>query len=246
MNDLKVFSKFAGYLSHPLVLVGFILFLFFGIHKLLITSGIIKPVSEYEGSLIVKIILRYGFIIALVTILAGFSQKGWQNYVSVTSNSRDKDAKVAVEEVRKEIFKNFINLSILIKTIEGNKPTPFWDKRRANETELAYQDRAKNYFRDYQHEIRIYLQESKYSKSVYQSYQRNLSYLDSNLREPIENVYHNFDEIIDAFNRFENRLTHILSLDLTDSVRTIKSIALYHSTIKFLKLDSINTIFSKS
>ena len=236
MNDFGNFIKIAGYLSHPLVLVGFVLFLFFGIHKFLITSGIIKPVSEYEGSIIVKIILRYGFIIALVTILAGFVQKGWQDYVSVSSTTRDKDAKVAVEQVRKEIFNNFINLSILIKIIDQKMPTPFWDKRRANETELAYQDRAKSYFRDYQHEIRIYLQESKYSQAVYQSYQRNLSYLSSDLREHIENVYHNFDEIVDSFNRFETGLTHILSLDLTDSERNTKSIRLHQEKIVNAKI----------
>ena len=82
MSDPENFSKIANYLTHPLVLAGFAIFSFFGIHKLLITAGILSPVSQSQSSAIVKILLQYGYIVALVTILAGFSLKAWQEYIS--------------------------------------------------------------------------------------------------------------------------------------------------------------------
>lgn len=227
VNELEGFSKIAHYLTNPLVLVGFVLSLFFGIHKLLITSGIIKPVSTYEGSAIVKILLRYGFIIALVTILAGLSVIAWQDYVG----SNVRDGEIAFEEVKKEVSENFLTLSLLINVIENDKPTAFSDIRRVNETELAYQDRAKNYFRDYQQQIHTNLQESKYSTARYESYNRNLSYADTNLKESIGNIYQQFNEVIDTFNRFDTGLLHILSLELSDSERTKKTISLHQEKV---------------
>jgi tetratricopeptide (TPR) repeat protein len=49
-----------------------VLLLVFGIHRALLRSGIIPPVSQQSGSRIVQLLLRYGFIIALVTIVLGF------------------------------------------------------------------------------------------------------------------------------------------------------------------------------
>jgi hypothetical protein len=39
-SDQGGFQKIAPYLKHPLVLVGFVLLIFFGIHRTLIKSGI--------------------------------------------------------------------------------------------------------------------------------------------------------------------------------------------------------------
>jgi hypothetical protein len=65
------FEKIAPYLKHPLVLVGFVLFLFFGIHGKLIDSGIIQPLDPKENSVVVLAILEYGFWIALAVIVLG-------------------------------------------------------------------------------------------------------------------------------------------------------------------------------
>lgn len=66
------FEKIAPYLKHPLVLVGFVLLLFFGIHRQLIESGIIPPLDQQAGSTAVQTILEYGFWIALAAIVLGF------------------------------------------------------------------------------------------------------------------------------------------------------------------------------
>ncbi|AKH37550.1 MULTISPECIES: PDZ domain-containing protein [Nitrosomonas] len=175
--------------------------------------------------------MQYGFLISLVTILAGFSLKAWEAYIDTNNKVKDREAKVALEQITKETLSNFMYLAILINTIEKQKPTKFWDIRRANETELAYQDRAKNHFRDYQHEIQSYLQELKYSNAVFKSFHRNLSYADTKLQEHIESTYHQLDEVIDAFERFETGLKHLLSLDLSDLERTTRSIALHQEKI---------------
>src|SRR5690349_1528197 len=106
MSELEGFQKVAGYLTHPLVLVGFVLLLFFGIHKVLITSGILK-VPEQEGGTIVKLFLQYGFIIALVTILAGFMLKGVQDYFVGGEAVKKEESKIALTETKKEISQDF-------------------------------------------------------------------------------------------------------------------------------------------
>jgi len=70
-SDQGGFQKIAPYLKHPLVLVGFVLLLFFGIHKKLIESGIIPPLTQQAGSEVVQAILAYGFWIALAVIVLG-------------------------------------------------------------------------------------------------------------------------------------------------------------------------------
>lgn len=70
---MQGFADYARYLEQPLTLIGFVLLLLFGIHRALLRSGIIPPVSARSGSRIVQTLLRYGFIIALATIILGFA-----------------------------------------------------------------------------------------------------------------------------------------------------------------------------
>ena len=72
MVELKDFAKSASYLTHPLVLIGYVLLLVFSIHKTLITSGIIPTVSQQDGGFLVQQLLQYGFLLAGMVILLGF------------------------------------------------------------------------------------------------------------------------------------------------------------------------------
>ncbi|WP_282606361.1 hypothetical protein [Pelagibius sp. Alg239-R121] len=90
MDALKAFADIAPFLSNPLVLVGFVLLLFFGIHRTLIKSGVLRPLSERQGGVVVKLLLKYGFVIALVMILCGF---GYAFYTATLDVERS--AKVA-------------------------------------------------------------------------------------------------------------------------------------------------------
>jgi len=74
MGDLaRIFKNIAPYLKHPLVLIGFVLLLFFGIHRQLIDSGIIPPLDPASGSTVVQAILRYGFWIAMAVVVLAFA-----------------------------------------------------------------------------------------------------------------------------------------------------------------------------
>jgi hypothetical protein len=73
MPEITGFSKVAPYLVNPLVLIGFCLFLFFGIHWVLLKAGLLTPLSQRQSSLVVRMILRYGLLVAIVILVLGFS-----------------------------------------------------------------------------------------------------------------------------------------------------------------------------
>jgi len=73
MPDLAPFSKVAPYLVNPLVLVGFCIFLFFGIHWALLKAGLLTPLSQRQSSSVVRAILKYGFWVAILLIILGFA-----------------------------------------------------------------------------------------------------------------------------------------------------------------------------
>jgi|SRR5271157_2255599 len=69
MDALSGFRDIAPHLANPLVLIGFALFLAFGIQRTLLKAGILKPVSPAHSSQIVRLLLKYGFYMALALIL---------------------------------------------------------------------------------------------------------------------------------------------------------------------------------
>ena len=87
MEALKAFAAIVPYLTHPLALVGFVLLLVFGIHRSLIRSGVIPPVSPHVGGRLLQSLLRYGFVIALCVIVLGFL---WRYLDFLTTRSGSK------------------------------------------------------------------------------------------------------------------------------------------------------------
>jgi hypothetical protein len=63
------------------VLVGFALLLVFGIHRTLIKAGILQPVSKAASDRNVRLLLHYGFVIAIVVIILGFGLQGFMQFV---------------------------------------------------------------------------------------------------------------------------------------------------------------------
>lgn len=164
----------------------------------------------------------------------GQSQTGDVN-IGDTSTTAKKRAEAGIIRVKSELLSNFSNLVLLINTIENRPPTPFWDIRRANETELAYQDRAANEFRDYQKEINDYIRNLKFSTTVYGSFQREITYY-ADLSERVNKVYEQQDEVRDSFARLESGLQHNLSLHLSDSERVVRSLSLHKEKIANSKM----------
>lgn len=86
MNTNIDFTKIAPFLTHPLVLAGFALFLLFGLFRVLIKATIIPEVSKDAGAGIVHVILNHGFIITLTIVLLGFLLQGLQNLYTHKEN----------------------------------------------------------------------------------------------------------------------------------------------------------------
>jgi hypothetical protein len=79
-TDIAPFSKIAPYLVNPLVLVGFCLFLFLGMHRALLKAGLLVPLSQRQSSTVVSRILRHGFLVAILIVVFGFAYAGLRAY----------------------------------------------------------------------------------------------------------------------------------------------------------------------
>ncbi|MCW5200976.1 hypothetical protein VU07_04145, partial [Desulfobulbus sp. F4] len=79
--NIAGFEKVAPHLTHPLVLVGFVLMLAFGIHSQLIKSGLLSKVDKKDSGLIIRLFLRYGFWLALTLLLAGVGLSAWNSWM---------------------------------------------------------------------------------------------------------------------------------------------------------------------
>ena len=74
-------------MANPLTLAGFVVFLFFAIHRLLIKNGIIPPVSRTQAPKIVRLFLSYGFAAAVLIIIAGFGLQAYQSHLEAAGPS---------------------------------------------------------------------------------------------------------------------------------------------------------------
>ncbi len=81
MTDITGFEKVAKHLTRPLVLIGFVLMLIFGIHKLIVQSGLLPQVTQQAGGEIIKLILQYGFWLGLVVAVLGFGHSVLTSYL---------------------------------------------------------------------------------------------------------------------------------------------------------------------
>jgi hypothetical protein len=74
------FLKIAPYLANPLVLIGFGLLLFFGIHSALLKARLLVPLSQNQSSSVVGLILKHGFWVAILIVVLGFGYAGLRAY----------------------------------------------------------------------------------------------------------------------------------------------------------------------
>jgi tetratricopeptide (TPR) repeat protein len=79
--NIAGFEKVAKYLAVPLVLVGFVLMLAFGIHSQLIDSRLLTQVSVEESGAIIRLILGYGFQLGLCVTVLGFGLAAWSKHL---------------------------------------------------------------------------------------------------------------------------------------------------------------------
>jgi hypothetical protein len=77
---LEDFRSVAPYLTNPIALVGYVLFLVLGVQRLLLKSKVLSKVSPESSHSLLQTLLRYGFILAIVVILLGFANTFWKEY----------------------------------------------------------------------------------------------------------------------------------------------------------------------
>jgi hypothetical protein len=76
------FEKIAPFLTNPLVLVGFVVGLFYGLLRLLLKAKVIPPLTRNKGGQIVSSFLRYGFVVAVLVIVLGFGIEAYRTFLS--------------------------------------------------------------------------------------------------------------------------------------------------------------------
>jgi hypothetical protein len=77
MDIFKPFVDIAPQLTQPLVLMGFVFLLVFGIHKALIKSDILTHINPGAGGTVVIMLIRYSFWLAVLVIVLGYGLKAY-------------------------------------------------------------------------------------------------------------------------------------------------------------------------
>lgn len=129
-----------------------------------------------------------------------------QGDLSTSASKRYKDA---LDIVKQEAGQNFLNLGTLIKAVENHPPRLFWDKRRPNESEISFQDRAKEFHKNYSDEIRYIVGKFPISTSDYTIHRKDLSY-NADVAIRIKESYNYQKEVIASINDFTDHITQNL------------------------------------
>lgn len=152
-----------------------------------------------------------------------------------TTTTAQKRSIDALERVKSELLDNFNHLALQIKTIEEQPPKAFWDVRRSNETELAYQDRAKDEFRDYERFIQTLNNQLKFSGNLTATFQKDLAF-EPKVAQRATQTYEQQQETRDSLASLESGLQHLLSLNITDEERIAESKSLHLEKIANAKM----------
>jgi hypothetical protein len=109
---MHAFTALAPYLTNPLTLVGFALFLVFGVHRTLIRSQIIPPLRQKDAPAIVRLLLAYGFWISILVIVAGFGYTALTLVHKDVALLREKSSTLALVDSYLERADNVLNVKL--------------------------------------------------------------------------------------------------------------------------------------
>jgi|SRR5208283_1981031 len=71
--EISQFAKIAPYFTNPYVVIAFGLFLFFGLLRRLIKSGLLPAVSQRQSSVIILTILKCAMWVMIAVVLIGIA-----------------------------------------------------------------------------------------------------------------------------------------------------------------------------
>lgn len=212
------FSKISSYLTHPLVLVGFALFLMISLFQLIIKTGLIPPLTQAQGTNVLRIILHYGFIGSITVIILGFGLQYYNNRTIIAENE-NKKAVSALDAVLLEVGNNIINLTSLINSIETTSVGNYTknNPRRVNETELSYRERINNQYRDYQNYVNQFYDLFPIKQDAFQAYRNVLAPLKNNSLGLLEKIYESISLSNESIFSYKNDVSHCISLNYSDA-----------------------------
>lgn len=157
------FTQIAPYLTDPLILIGFFLFLSFTFVRYLLKKGIIPRLPKTLAYKILKTILLYGFIIGLVIIFLGFLQKfrsspDYQlnvikDSIGITLSNQELSAK-KLDRVEQKID----DISSKLKKI----PNEYSPEINIPEDVIEHVDEAKTTLKNQEHYIELIQAKQKY------------------------------------------------------------------------------------
>lgn len=104
------FKDIVPYLSDPLVLTGFALFVFFGLAKTIVNSGILSPIGGRGRERILLRALTYGFILSVIVIPLSIGLK----YRDLST----AEQKRVVAQVEDEVRANLETMNTLVRNLE--------------------------------------------------------------------------------------------------------------------------------
>jgi hypothetical protein len=220
------FAKIAPFLTNPLVLIGFSLFIFAGLIKQLIQAKIIPELTKDGGAGIVRLFLDHSFVIVLAIVLLGFLHEGLKSYYdyrhkqgTAVKDTYNKRADAAFSVVLNELGSNVQTIGTLVSAIDNNsmlQPFGQYDKRRVNETELAYRERGKNHYREYYSYLQELLSKFKTSDSAWKSHRNDILTSAKDMPNFVS-AYKHVNDTVDFIQRYIENVHHTITLDYSDA-----------------------------
>ncbi|MCG8329469.1 MAG: PDZ domain-containing protein [Chitinophagales bacterium] len=197
-------EKLTALLSNPLIIIGLALLLIFGIYRLVILSGLLPPIPKEDSTSIVGSIIKYGSLLAAISIVIG----GALTFSDVSGKKTRNQ--VARSEITKEVLDNMLTLSFQIKSMHEYPLEKFTDIRPRffDQSKSEYLNLMHQHYRDYYENLKIYQQDWKYNTRVYDAHRGNLT--STKVAGLISNIYRGTEKIK---NTFEQLITQLQSIN---------------------------------
>ena len=158
-----------------------------------------------------------------------------------TKNTAERRYKNAIEIVKDELLDNYRDLCVLINGIEERVPQKFWDVRKPNESEDTFQERAKNFHKEYQTGIFQLIQTFKIKEEIYNISKQDLSF-NCNNANCIKNIYYWQKDVYDTLNNFSSTLSHYISLNYRNYELYLKNKSLHEDKVLKSKISLLQSL----
>lgn len=130
---------------------------------------------------------------------------------------------------------------MLINGIEERVPQKFWDVRKPNESEDTFQERAKNFHKEYQTGIFQLIQTFKIKEEIYNISKQDLSF-NCNNANCIKNIYYWQKDVYDTLNNFSSTLSHYISLNYRNYELYLKNKSLHEDKVLKSKISLLQSL----